>query len=110
MKKGKKYDSTLPREMYLFFTDSISDSLPPSFSKFARKIGVTLEELEGYRKRKTFDKSWRDCLEIRRDYLIDCALTRRYDPSFVKFLLSSEGAEGEFGEDTSLSVSIKVEE
>ena len=109
MKKGKKYDSSLPRQMYLFFAEPDSEPFPPSFSKFARKIGITLEELESYRKKKTFDKSWRDCLEIRRDYLIDYALTRRFDPSFVKFLLSSDGGETA-DEDTSLSVNITVEE
>lgn len=111
MKKGKKYTGDLPRQLYLFFTSSVKDGEAPSFSKFARSIGVTLEELESYRKHKTFERSWRDCIEIRRDYLTDSALTRRYDPSFVKFILSSEfGIGAEAPEDNSISVCIKVED
>ena len=107
MKKGKRYDRDYPRRLYAFFTRSVEEGSIPSFSKFARSIGVTLEALEGYRSNKTFDRAWRDCIEIRRDYLTDSALTRRYDPSFVKFLLDREYTEGE---DNNFSVSVKVED
>ena len=91
MKTKSKYDKGLPRQMYSYFVSTANDcSSVPSFSKFARSIGTTLEELESYRKHGEFDRAWRDCIEIRRDYLTDCALTRRYDPSFVKFLLDFE--------------------
>ena len=97
--------------MYSYFVNTVTDcSCVPSFSKFARSIGVTLESLEGYRKHGEFDRAWRDCIEIRRDYLTDCAVTRRYDPSFVKFLLGLEldtVSEGE--EDKTLAVTVKVE-
>lgn len=88
----------------------VNDGTPPSFSKFARSIGVTVGELEGFRRHKEFDRAWRECIEIRRDYLTDSALTRRYDPSFVKFLLTEEFAAEITGadEDKSISVSIKV--
>ena len=106
-----KYDKELPRQMYTYFVGTVTDaSSVPSFSKFARSIGVTLDTLEGYRKHSEFDRAWRDCIEIRRDYLTDCALTRRYDPSFVKFLLGLElGADGENAEDKALAVTVKVE-
>ena len=95
--------------MYSYFVNTVTDcSCVPSFSKFARSIGVTLESLEGYRKHGEFDRAWRDCIEIRRDYLTDCALTRRFDPSFVKFLLGSESPESKDGDDE-LTVSVKVE-
>ena len=110
MKKERKYDKSFPKEMYKFFISSAVDGTAPSFDKYARSIGVTLETLIGYRKHREFEKSWRECIEIRRDYLTDSALTRRYDPSFVKFLL---GAEFGVGNDDNLpesdiSVSIKV--
>ena len=95
--------------MYSYFVNTASDLCAvPSFSKFARSIGVTLEDLESFRKHGEFDRAWRDCIEIRRDYLTDCALTRRFDPSFVKFLLGSESPESKDGDDE-LTVSVKVE-
>ncbi len=102
--KKKKYDSNLPRQMYAFFA-GFGEGGAPSFAKFAMSIGVTVEQLEGYRSNKQFDRAWRECNEIRRDYLIDRALTRRYDPSFVKFLLQdSDGGE----EDGRLDVTVRV--
>jgi len=107
----KKYDRELPREMYTYFINSAAEFSIPSFSKFARSIGVTLDNLDEYRKHKEFDRAWRDCIEIRRDYLTDCALTRRYDPSFVKFLLGFEAElEDAAGEDEGFAVTVKVED
>ena len=106
----KKYDKELPREIYTYFISSVTESKIPSFSKFARSIGVTLDTLSGYRKNKEFERAWRDCIEIRRDYLTDCALTKRYDPSFVKFLLGLElGTDTDENEDNTLAVTVKVE-
>ena len=87
MRRGLKYDSTLPGRMYKYFV-GYDDTGAPSFVKFARLAGYTLEELCGFRSRKKFDAAWRECGEIRRDYLIDMALTKRHDASFSKFLLS----------------------
>ena len=89
MKKSSKYYRGIEKDMYLFFV-GYDDTGAPSFSKFARRLGITLAELEGYRSRRKFDRAYIECGEIRRDYLIDSALTRRYDPSFVKFLLDNE--------------------
>ena len=102
-----KYSKDLPRKMYLYFT-GYSDSIgAPSFQKFARSIGATTAELQAFRKRPHFDRAWRECLEIRRDYLIDSALSRRFDPSFTKFLLSEgEGDGGDEG--AKLSVLLEV--
>lgn len=76
--------------MYLYFAGYDESHGAPSFSKFARRIGVTLYELEGFRRKKEFDAAWRECSEIRRDYLIDSALSKRHDASFTKFLLAEE--------------------
>jgi hypothetical protein len=101
----------MPRRLYSFFTSSADSGTIPSFEKFARSIGVTLEEIEAMRSHKNFDKAYREAGEIRRDYLIDCALMRRYDPSFTKFLLSYEyGMDEKAGnkDDTGIEVTLKV--
>ena len=84
-------------KMYLYFI-SYDDRGAPSFTKFASSLKISLADLLSYRGRKKFDKAYRECCEIRRDYLIDRALDRRFDPSFVKFLLGEETdpADGEF--------------
>ena len=110
MKKEIKYSGDLPRQLYTFFI-TYSDSGAPSFEKFARSIGVTLEKIEHFRKHSEFERAYRECNEIRRDYLIDAALTRRYDPSFSKFLLACEYGMGEKDkekEDGELNVTIEV--
>ena len=110
MKRKVKYKSELPRLLYLFFT-TYGDTGAPSLEKFARSIGATREDIERFREHREFDKSYRECNEIRRDYLIDAALTRRYDPSFVKFLLAAEYGMGEKEkekDDTSLTVTLEV--
>ena len=89
MKKAK-YNRDYPRAMYLYFASYDEAHGAPSFSKFARRIGVTVAELDGFRRKKEFDAAWRECSEIRRDYLIDSALCKRHDASFTKFLLSEE--------------------
>ena len=102
-----RYKKELAKKMYLYFTGYGEATGVPSFGKFARSIGATLEEISSFRKWKRFDRAWRECSEIRRDYLIDMALTKRFDSSFSKFLLSLEtdGGEGEGGE---LSLSLEV--
>lgn len=76
--------------MYLYFSGYDDSASAPSFDKFARQIGVSLAELSSFREHKKFDRAYLECSEIRRDYLIDRALTRRFDPSFIKFLLEFE--------------------
>ena len=102
-----KYQKDLARKMYLYFVGYSEPAGVPSFGKFARSIGLTLDELSDFRRIKRFDRAWRECLEIRRDYLIDMALTKRFDSSFAKFLLSLE-ADGETGEDSAIAVSLEV--
>ena len=111
MKRKNKYSSNMPRLLYTFFISYNESTGAPSFEKFARSIGVTLEDVESYRTHSEFERAYRECSEIRRDYLIDSALTRRYDSSFTKFILSTEYGMGEkdkSGEDTELSVTLEV--
>jgi hypothetical protein len=93
--------------MYVFFK-SFADHGAPSFIKFAESIGVTYQDLEGFRVHAEFDRSYRECSEIRRDYLIDNALTRRFDPSLVKYLLENERIRG--GDEDSLDIRLEVVE
>ena len=110
MKKKIKYSNDMPRLLYTFFISHSDTASAPSFEKFARSIGATLADIESFRKRHEFDLAWRECSEIRRDYLIDSALTRRFDPSLVKFLLSTEFGMGEEGgeSDNTVEVTLRV--
>ena len=109
MRKKIKYTENLPRQLYTFFI-TYSEPGAPSFDKFARTIGATLEEITQFRKHGEFERAYRECNEIRRDYLIDAALTRRHDPSFSKFLLTVEYGMGEKEkeEDSELNVTLEV--
>ena len=89
MGKSVKYNSDMPRQLYLFFVN-YNDVGLPSFTKFARSIGATSEDIEKFRKHGEFDRAYKECSEIRRDYLIDNALAKRFDGSVSKFLLSCE--------------------
>ncbi len=111
MSKRAKYDKGLPAKMYAYFT-GFEGAGAPSFSKFARSRCLTLAELMGFREHKKFDEAYLECSEIRRDYLIDSALSKRCDSSFTKFLLSSEFSMGEDAEpaDNHLTVTLEVVE
>ena len=92
--------------MYLYFLSYDEAGSAPSFSKFARSIGLTLEQLCDMRSSGKFERAYTECSEIRRDYLIDRALTKRFDPSFVKYLLDSDAQVSD--EDSELSVRLEV--
>ena len=97
--------------MYRFFI-GYSDIGAPSFSKFARSIGVSLEDIERWRVHKRFDAAYRECSEIRRDYLIDNALVKRFDASVVKYLLGNEFKmeDGALAGEGQLEVTVEVVE
>ena len=106
-----KYTKDMPRKLYTFFITYSDSARAPSFMKFAKSIGITLDELERFREHSEFERAYRECNEIRRDYLIDGALTKRYDSSLVKFLLSAEfgmGDKDKEKEDTGLAVTLEV--
>ena len=108
-KKKAKYTPDLPGRLYLFFI-SYEDKGAPSFLKFARSIGATATDIEGFRSHKRFDLAYRECQQIRKDFLIDRALDRRFDPSFVKFLLSAEGEGDGNGAGGEFVLSLEVKE
>ena len=108
LRKTAKYEKNLPARMYHFFIN-YEDRGAPSFLKFARSIGATSEDIEAFRSHRRFDLAYRECQRIRRDFLIDRALDKRFDPSFVKFLLSADG-EGESKECSELVLSLEVKD
>ena len=94
--------------MYTFFR-SYSDIGAPSIAKFAGSIGATVAEVESFRGHREFERAYRECSEIRRDYLIDNALCKRFDASLTKFLLSTEYGMGEdTGDGGALEVRLEV--
>ena len=93
MQMAAKYDKELARRLYNYFRSYDEGGSAPSFVKFAVANGITPDTLQSFRKHKKFDLAYRAANEIRRDYLIDRALSRRFDPSFVKFLLGEEYSE-----------------
>lgn len=88
-KRKAKYNDGLCGKMYHFFL-GYDDRGLPSFHKFARTAGLTREDIERFRAYPRFEAAYRECQEIRRDYLIDRALDKRFDASFAKFLISCE--------------------
>ena len=107
-KKGRKYTNDLPLRMYTFFR-SYSDVGAPSIAKFAGSIGATVADVESFRRHREFERAYRECSEIRRDYLIDNALCKRFDSSLTKFLLSTEfGMEEEADDGGRLEVKVEV--
>ncbi len=100
----------MPRRLYTFFSCYSDKKSAPSFAKFARSVGATLEEIMEFRRHEEFERAYKECNEIRRDYLIDQALTKQFDPSLVKFLLTTEFGMGEKEEicDTGLDVTLTV--
>ena len=110
-KKRKCYTKDRPRQIYSFFIGYNESSGAPSFLKFARSIGVTLSDIEAWREKEEFNRAYIECSEIRRDYLIDSALAKRFDASVTKFLLSSEFGMGEKKvdeSDTGLELTLEV--
>ena len=110
MKRKAKYTRAMPRLLYTYFISHSDKRSAPSFEKFARSIGATLEDIREFRRHGEFERAYIECNEIRRDYLIDQALTKQFDPSLVKFLLTAEFGMGEKEErcDTGLDVTLTV--
>lgn len=104
-RETEKDTAHLTSRMLRFFASYEGEGVP-SFEKFARSVGTDAEMLRALREDEAFDRVYRECSEIRRDYLIDQALCRRYDPSFVKFLLSEESETKDAVGDLSLTLEV----
>ena len=109
MKKNhSRYTNDLPRRLYTFFLGYDGPGAP-SFSKFARSIGATLSDIERFRDKGEFERAYQECSEIRRDYLIDNGLVKRFDSSFTKFLLTSEYGMGDKDTDVDKEIQVTLE-
>ncbi len=106
--KRAKYTPDLPRRMYSFFT-SYTAAGAPSFQRFAISAGLTYSDLMSFRKKAEFERAFKECSEIRRDYLINMALEKKNDSSFTKFLLTSEYGMGEEAATDDNRLEVKVE-
>jgi hypothetical protein len=106
--KRARYKRDLAHKLYSYFI-SYNDIGAPSISKFARSIGATVEDVEAWREYELFDRAYRECSEIRRDYLIDSALAKKNDSSLTKFLLSTEFGMGEDVSEGDKSIEVRVE-
>ena len=105
-KRRTRYSGDMPRMMYCFFR-GYQDAGAPSFRKFADSVGATLVDIESWRAHEEFERAYKECSEIRRDYLIDNALTKKFDPSLVKYLLSLEyGDQPDTDEEFSLRLEV----
>lgn len=107
--KKAKYAADMPRRMYRFFTEYSEGGLP-SFHKFARSVGLTVRDIERFRKHERFDAAYEECRQIRRDYLIDRALEKRFDSSLTKYLLALEDDERLKSENGDFTLKLEVAE
>lgn len=84
-----QYKEEYAKKMLDFFAYGEGKGLP-SFEKFAFSVGALRSDIERWRKESSlFSKCYDECVCRLCDMLTDGALIKRYDPSFVKFLLSS---------------------
>lgn len=98
-----KYKAKYAKEIVEYFTSyaALSEEKKrhrgvPQFSKFARKIGVTLRTLENWR--LAFDKFEEACAEcdaIQREMLVDGGLEEEYNPRFAIFLIEQKERRGD---------------
>ena len=107
-----EYNKEYCKKMLNFFTYGDGKALP-SFPKFAFSIGAHTADLERWRQENgEFAMAYEECVARLCDMLKDGALVKRFDSSFVKFLLSSKygfsESEEEAGDDTPFEVKITV--
>lgn len=105
-----EYDPSLERQMLSYFGGQI-DSEYPTFSSFARRVGLPLAQLESWQRDiPAFHAVWEECRARQKSALIQGGLTKRFDPSFAKFLLCHEFGFGEENTEGELTVTVEVVE
>lgn len=105
--KGKERLKEIRRALIDYFANYSGQDGAPSLAKFRRGHGISYSDFEKLKRRRDFRDALKECSEFRRDYLIDCGLTKRFDASFVKFLLQLEDNIGE-NEDNVPHISFEV--
>ncbi len=100
--------SALAKRMIAFFGSYSDEVGAPSFVKFARREGISCELIEAAREHEEFNSAYKECIEIRRDYLIDCALIKRFDSSTVKFLLGENAKCEDSADERGMEFTLRV--
>ena len=101
------YSQCFERQMLTYFTDDSGGF--PTFSSFAIHIGVTMSELRTWQKEHpSFAMAWEECRERQKSLLIRGALSKKYDGSTAKYLLSAMFGLGEEENTQSFSVTVEV--
>ena len=100
--KEKEKLKQLRRSLIDYFANYNGTDGAPSLAKFRRGHGISYSDFEKLKDRQDFRDVLKECSEFRRDYLIDCGLTKRFDASFVKFVLQLE--DESVGDDVSAPV------
>ena len=93
--RGKEKLGDIRRALIDYFANYNGTDGAPSFAKFRRGHGLSYADFERLKKKRGFSDVLKECSEFRRDYLIDCGLTKRFDASFVKFVLQIESESGD---------------
>ena len=93
--KGKGKTDQLKRALIDYFANYSGTDGAPSIVKFRKCHGLSYADFERLKSKRGFRDVLKECSEFRRDYLIDCGLTKRFDASFVKFVLQIEDESGE---------------
>ncbi len=105
-KKRSGYKKELCAAMLRYFSlptegawDEIRERGLPSFLKFANSMGITLEELKGYReKHAEFRSAYSECEARLYDLLVDGVLMKRFDSTFARLLLQAREESVEEGD------------
>ena len=98
----------LAGKLIAHFTFEAGD-IPPTLSEFRRRMGISLAEYAALLRDARFSEAARDARARYLDTLTVGALLKKYDASFVKYLLDSAGEEdGEDGKPEPLSVEVRV--
>lgn len=105
---ASKYKEEYCDKMLKFFEECEEEERYPSFSKFARSIGVHESTLYIWAdKYPSFRNTKTECEAIQRDLLVNNALIEKFNPAFTKFLLSANHGMSEKTE-TDSSITLKV--
>ena len=96
--------------MLTYFSDESCGEFP-TFSSFATHIGVTMQEMRQWqREHPSFAAVWEECRERQKSALIRGALSKKYDSSTAKYLLSAMFGLGEEKSAQTFSVTVEVVE
>ena len=91
--RGKgKYKKEYISRMLFYFSGEPTGGDFPMFEGFAKEIGVTVRTLERWAAEKEdFGEAYERCRDVQRRFLVIGGLTKRYDPSFAKFMCGVHG-------------------